>query len=172
MTRSGMCWRLSSYWSRWPWRGASASSATHSVAVRNATRCPARQARMPKAIERWLLPVPGGPSRTTFSLPARKSSWPRCKTAVRLIERWKAKSNSSSVFRAGEASGLDAGLAAVAVAAVGLGLEQRGGEVLIGPLLGASAIGELGQRPGRRGRLELAEQVREFAAGAHAISAS
>jgi hypothetical protein len=28
------------------------------------------------------LPVPGGPSRTTLSLPARKSSCPRCRTAV------------------------------------------------------------------------------------------
>jgi hypothetical protein len=29
------------------------------VAVRKATRWPARQARMPSAIARWLLPVPG-----------------------------------------------------------------------------------------------------------------
>ena len=34
-------------------------------------------------------------------------------------------------------------LAAVAVAAVGLGLEQHRGEPLIGPFLGAGAIGEL-----------------------------
>src|SRR3954449_1785341 len=45
------CNRVSSS-SRWSWRWASASSATHSVAVRNATRCPARQARMPIAIAR------------------------------------------------------------------------------------------------------------------------
>jgi hypothetical protein len=57
-----------------------------------------------------------------------------------------------------EPSGLDAGLAAVAVAAVGLGLQQGGGELLKGPFLGAGAIGELGQRA-RGGRcLELAEQ--------------
>ena len=61
-----------------------------------------------------------------------------------------------------EARGLDAGLAAVAVAAVGLGLEQRGGEALEAPLLGAGPIGELGQRPRGRGRLELAEQVGEL----------
>ena len=72
----------------------------------------------------------------------------------------------------GEARGLDPALAAVAVAAVGLGLQQRGGEVLIAPVLGAGALGELGQRA-RRGRgFEGAEQVREFAGGAHAISAS
>src|SRR5919112_924973 len=52
--------RRSSSVSRRPWRCASASSATHSVAVLNATRCPARQARMPSAIERGVLPGPGG----------------------------------------------------------------------------------------------------------------
>src|SRR5215213_5421812 len=46
----------------------------------------------------------------------------------------------------GEARRLDAGLAAVAVAAVDLGLEQRGGEALEAPLLLASTVGELGQR--------------------------
>jgi hypothetical protein len=70
-----------------------------------------------------------------------------------------------------EAGGLDACLAAVAVAAVGLGLQKRGGELLIGPLLFAGAVGELGQRPGGRGRLERAEQMGELAGGAaHAIS--
>ena len=61
-----------------------------------------------------------------------------------------------------EARGLDAGLAAVAVAAVGLGLQQRRGELLIAPFLRAGAVGELGQRPRRGRRLELAEQVREL----------
>src|SRR4051812_22018059 len=45
-----MRWSLSSSLSRRPERWASASRATHSVAVRNATRWPARQARMPSAI--------------------------------------------------------------------------------------------------------------------------
>jgi hypothetical protein len=44
--------------------------------------------------------------------------------------------------------GLDARLAAVAVAAVGLGLQDRGDELFIGPLLGACAVGELRQRLG------------------------
>jgi hypothetical protein len=71
-----------------------------------------------------------------------------------------------------EARGLDAGLAAVAVAAVGLGLQQRSGEVLIAPLLGAGAVGELRKRARRRRRLQDAEQVRQFTRRAHAISAS
>jgi hypothetical protein len=60
----------------------------------------------------------------------------------------------------GEAGGLDAALAAVAVAAVCLGLEQRGGELLEAPLLLAGTVGELGQRPGGGRRLQGAEQVR------------
>ena len=45
--------------SRLPWRLASESRATHSVAVANWTRCPARHARIETAIERCVLPVPG-----------------------------------------------------------------------------------------------------------------
>ncbi len=87
----------------------------------------------------------------------------RLKGEVKLLER----------LAGGEPGGFDAGLAAVAVAAVGLGLEQHRGELLIGPVLGAGAIGELGQRSGGRGRLELAEQVRQLGRrAAHAISAS
>src|SRR4051794_37367195 len=71
----------------------------------------------------------------------------------------------------GEAGGLDAALAAVAVAAVDLGLQQGGGEALVAPVLAAGAVGELGQRARRRRRLQGAEQVRELAVGAaHAIS--
>src|SRR6185312_4888846 len=77
------------------------SSATHSVAVRNRTRWPARHARTPKAIEMWVLPVPGGPSRITFCLACRKSSCPRCSITCFFTLRWKVKSNSSSVLVAG-----------------------------------------------------------------------
>src|SRR5215207_1260020 len=62
----------------------------------------------------------------------------------------------------GEARGLDAALAAVAVAAVDLGLEQRRGELLKAPLVGAGALGELRQRPRGRRRLHRAEQVRQL----------
>ena len=56
----------------------------------------------------------------------------------------------------------DAALAAVAVAAVDLGLEQRGGELLVAPLIGAGTLGELGQCPCRGRRLQRAEEVREL----------
>ena len=85
------------------------------------------------------------------------------KAEVELLER----------FSRGEAGGLDPALAAVAVAAVDLGFEQRGGELLKAPVLAAGAVGELGQRPGGRRRLQGAEQVRELRRRAgHAIRAS
>jgi len=53
------------------------------------------------------------------------------------------------------------------------GLQQRGGELLKGPLLIAGAVGELGQRPRRGRRLERPEQMRQLAGrAAHAINAS
>jgi hypothetical protein len=71
-----------------------------------------------------------------------------------------------------EPGGADAGLAAVRLAAGLFRREQRLGEALIAPLLGAGALGELGQRPRRRGRLHRAEQMRELRGRAHAISPS
>src|SRR3954452_3923596 len=80
---------------------------------------------------------------------------------VELVER----------FAGGEAGGLDAGLAAVAVTAVDLRLEQRRGELLVAPFLGTGAVGEFRERSGGGGRLQRAEQVRELAGGAgHAIN--
>ena len=61
-----------------------------------------------------------------------------------------------------EAGGLDAALAAVAVARGDLGREQRLGEALIAPLLLAGPLGEHRQRPGGGRRLERAEQVRQL----------
>jgi hypothetical protein len=61
---------------------------------------------IPSAIARCVLPVPGGPKRTTFSLAWRRSSCPRCSTSVFCTERWKLKSNSSSVLRAGKGPAL------------------------------------------------------------------
>ena len=69
----------------------------------------------------------------------------------------------------GEAGGLDAPVAAVRLARVVLGLQQRLGEALVAPFLRAGALGELGQRARRGRRLQRAEQVRELAGGAHAI---
>jgi hypothetical protein len=55
--RSGVQSSLRSSSSRRPCRCASPGRATYSVAVAKATRWPVRQARIPSAIARWLLPV-------------------------------------------------------------------------------------------------------------------
>jgi hypothetical protein len=39
----------------------------HPLAVANRTRCLAWQAQLPSRMARWVLPVPGDPSKTTFS---------------------------------------------------------------------------------------------------------
>jgi site-specific DNA recombinase len=70
----------------------------------------------------------------------------------------------------GEAGLSDAALAAVRLARGVLGLQQRLGEALVAPLLGAGPICQLGQRPGRGRRLQRPEQVRELGGRAHAIS--
>ncbi len=62
----------------------------------------------------------------------------------------------------GEPRCFDAALAAVRLARGVLGREQRLGEALIAPLLRPGPVGELGQRPGGRGRLQRAEQVCEL----------
>ena len=88
--------------SRRPRRWASASCATHSVAVLKQDALAGQASAVDIAIARCVLPVPGGPNRITFSRACRKSSWPRCSITCFLIERWKVKSNSSSVFLAGK----------------------------------------------------------------------
>jgi hypothetical protein len=128
---------------------------------------------MPMAMLRWVLPVPGGPSRTTFSFAGQEVELAEVQDRVAADRVLKAEVELLERLAGGEARGLDAGLAAVAVAAVDLGLEQRGGEALKAPLLLAGAVGELGQGAGRGRRFERAEEMREFAVGAaHAISRS
>jgi hypothetical protein len=72
-----------------------------------------------------------------------------------------------------EAGGLDPGFAAVAVAGGDLGAEQDLGEPLVAPRLLPRPLGQRGQRPCRRRRLQGAEEMRELRGLAHAgISAS
>src|SRR4051794_40828751 len=162
---------LSSSGSRRPARWASAKSATHSVAVRKATRWPARQARMAKAMLRWVLPVPGGPSRTTFLAAVQEVELAEVNDRGLLDRALEGKVELLQRLVRREARLLDAGLAAVAVAAVDLGLKDGGDELLVAPLVLAGALDERGQRPRSGRRLEGAEQVRELGGRAgHAIS--
>jgi hypothetical protein len=52
------------------------SRITQCEAVARATLCPAWAARIARAIAQWVLPVPGGPSRTTLDLAATKVGHP------------------------------------------------------------------------------------------------
>jgi hypothetical protein len=85
------------------------------------------------------------------------------KAEVELLER----------LAGGEARLLDPALAAVRVTRGDLRQQQRLGEALVAPLLGAGTLGELGQRPCRGRRLQRPEEVGELRLRSHAgISAS
>ena len=119
---------------------------------------------MPSAIARWVLPVPGGPEQDDVLAAGEEVELAEVQHRVAADRGLEGEVELLQRLAGGEARGLDAALAAVAVAAVDLGLQQRGGELLIAPLLRAGAVGELGQRPRRGRRLQRAEQVRELGA--------
>ena len=73
------------------------------------------------AIARCVLPVPGGPSRITFSRACRKSSCPRCSTTVFLTDALEGEVELLQRLAGGEPGGLDPSLAAVGVACGDLG---------------------------------------------------
>jgi hypothetical protein len=76
-------------------------------------------------------------------------------------------------FAGGEAGLLDPALAAVRVPRCDFRCEQRFGETLVAPLLGARPLGQLGQRVCCRRGFQRPEQVGELGLAAHAgISAS
>jgi hypothetical protein len=72
----------------------------------------------------------------------------------------------------GEPGELDPALAAVSLAGLDLGREQRLGELLIAPVLRPCTLGQLRQRPRGGRRFQFAEQVGELGGVAHAIKAS
>src|SRR4051794_16679690 len=102
---------------------ASASRSTHWEAVANRTRCPAWQARMASPIARWVLPVPGGPRKTTLSRAVTKSRVPRWAMVSRLRAQGVVEVELLQALAGGEAGGADATLAAVGLAGGDLALQ-------------------------------------------------
>jgi hypothetical protein len=72
------------------------------VAVANRTRWPAWAALMPKPIATWVLPVPGGPSRTRFRAAAMNAAVPRCARVSGRSAGWCWRLKSSRDLRAGK----------------------------------------------------------------------
>src|SRR5215217_6080148 len=142
------------------WRLASDRRATHSVAVANATRCPARQARIETAIARCDLPVPGGPNRDDVLLGVQEVELAEVLDDLALDRALEGEVELLERLAGREARGLDAALAAMALPGGDLGREQDLGEALIAPLLLARTLGQLRQRAGGGRRLERPEQVR------------
>ncbi len=101
----------------------------------------------------------------------RKSSCPRCSITCFLTERWKVKSNSSSVLRAGNRAARMRASPPCA-SREDCSVESSAWRTVRSSTPPCGAFGELGERPRGGGRLQRAEQMRQLRAGAHAISPS
>src|SRR5215216_1569773 len=150
------------------WRLASASRATHSVAVANATRWPARQARIETAIARVRLAGAGRAQEDDVLARVQEVELAEVLDDLALDRALEGEVELLERLAGGEARGLDAALAAMALPGGDLGREQDLGEALIAPLLLARTLGQLRQRAGGGRRLERPEQVRELGGRAHA----
>jgi hypothetical protein len=147
---------------------ASASRATHSVAVAKATRWPARQARIETAIARCVLPVPGRAEQDDVLPGVQEVELTEVLDHLAADRALEGEVELLERLAGGEAGGLDARLAAVGLARGDLGRQQGFGEALVAPGLLARPLGELRQRPGGGRRLQLAEQVGELGGLRHA----
>ena len=148
--------------SRRPCRCASPRRATHSVAVAKATRWPARQARIPSAIARCVLPVPGGPEQDDVVFGGEEVELAEVQDERLLDGALEAEVELLERLAGGEAGLLDPASPPCASLDATSVCEQRLGEALVAPLLGPCALGQLRQRPRRRRRLQRPEQVAEL----------
>ena len=133
------------------------------AAVANSTRCPAWQARIASPIARWVLPVPGGPRKTTFSLAVTKSRVPRWAIGVAFEAAGVVEVELLQALAGREPGGADAALAAVGLPGGDLALQAGGQELLVGPGLGAGPLGQPGHRLAQGRRLQRPGQERELA---------
>src|SRR3954454_16322531 len=111
MISSGIRCRRSSSASSRPWRWASASSATHSVAVRKATRWPARQARIPSAMLRMRLAGAGRPEEDDVLAAGEEVELAEVQHRVAPQGGLEGEVELLDGLARGEPRGLDAGLA-------------------------------------------------------------
>jgi hypothetical protein len=138
------------------------------VAVANATRWPARQARIETAIARWLLPVPGRAEQHDVLASVEEVELAEVLDDLAADRALEGEVELLERLAGGEAGRLDPALAAVRLPGGDLGREQGLGEAFVAPLLLARPFGELGQRAGGGRRLELAEQVGQLGGLGHA----
>ena len=130
---------------------------------------------MPKAIDRCVLPVPGGPKQDDVLFAGEEVELAEVLDDGLLDRALEGEVELLQRLVRGKTRGLDALAPSRGLAGRGLGREQRLGEAFVAPFLAAGAFGELGQRSRGGGCLQRAEQVRELAVGlgGHAgISAS
>ena len=132
--------------SRRPERCASASSATHSVAVRNGDAVAGEAGADPQRDREVGLAGAGRAEQHDVLFAGQEVELAEVQHGVPGDRGLEGEVELLQRLAGGEPCGLDAGLAAVALAAVGFGLEHGREELLVAPFLGAGAIGELAQR--------------------------
>ena len=122
------------------------SRATQSMAVANRTRWPELGgARGPEPVARCVLPVPGGPSRTTLLCFGRGTHrWPGARWCRGRRPGWWSKLKSSSDFRPGNPAARMRGFGAGGFPGGDFPGQDRGEVFLVGPAGLAGLVGEPG----------------------------
>ncbi len=113
---------------------------------------------------RWVLPVPGGPRKTTFSLRGDEVERAQVRDRVAFEGAGVVEVELLDALAGGEPRGADAALTAVALAGGDLALQAGDEELLVRPGLGAGSLGQSGHRLAQRRRLERAGQERHLGA--------
>ncbi len=113
-------------------------------------------------VARWVLPVPGGPRKTTFSFAVTKVEGAQVRDDVPGQAAGVVEVELLQRFSGGEPRRADAALTAVGLAGGDLALQARGEELLEGPPLGAGPLGQPRDRLAERGCLQRAGQERQL----------
>ena len=115
-------------------------------------------------MDRCVLPVPGGPKNTTFSLASTKSS-AEMADGLALEAALVVVVEVLEALAGREAGRFDPGFATVVLAGGDLAFETGGQELLVAPGLSPGPLCEPVDRGGQRGRLERSAQIGEVGLG-------
>ena len=113
-------------------------------------------------VARWVLPVPGGPRKTTLSLAATKSRVPRWAIGLPVQAAGVVEVELFEGLAGREPGGADAAFAAVGLSGGDLALQARGQELLVGPGRLPGAFGQAWDRLPKARRFQGAGQERQL----------
>ena len=117
---------------------------------------------MPRPVARWVLPVPGGPRKTTFSRGGDEVEGAQVGDGVAFEAAGVLEVEVLQALAGGEPGGSDPAFAAVVLAGGHLTLQAGGQVLLMGPGLGAGALGQPGHRLAQGWGLQRPGQERDL----------